>query len=251
MNQQQFYKTKKWETFRKIIVDQNLDADGYVHCARCGKPILKKYDLIVHHKQELSDENVNDYSVSLNPDNVECVCFSCHNRIHERFQQGSGNGGWKPVQKRVYIVYGAPCAGKSTWVNRVATDQDLVVDMDNIWQMISINERYVKPSALKSVVFQIRDQMYDIIKHRSGSWHCAYVITGGALQGDRERLRQRIGADDLIYIDASIYECIQRVKQRDMSDSLKLDWMDYINDWFEMFQPDDPVDDTTDIPHFN
>lgn len=116
--QQEFYHSKAWESFRKVIIEQRTDADGFVHCSECGKPILKKYDLIIHHIKELSDANVNDANISLNPDNVEIICFRCHNKVHDRWQ--GGNGGWKPVPKRVYIVYGSPCAGKSTWVHENA-----------------------------------------------------------------------------------------------------------------------------------
>ena len=244
MTQEQFYKSDKWLNFRKIIIDQRTDNDGYVHCSQCGKPILKKYDLILHHKKELSDQNVDDVNISLNPDNVEVICFKCHNKIHDRWQGGNSHTGWKMPQKQIYIVYGAPCSGKTTWVNSVATDQDLIVDLDNIWQMISINDRYTKPSALKSVVFQVRDQMYDIIKYRSGNWHNAFVITGGALKGDRERLKQRIGATDLVYIDADIHECLKRIQERHMSIDQKLEWSDFVVEWFERFQPDDLPSDS-------
>lgn len=37
---------------------------------------------IVHHKIELNEDNVNDPSVALNPDNMMLVCFDCHNKIH-------------------------------------------------------------------------------------------------------------------------------------------------------------------------
>ena len=233
MNRQQFYKSKQWESFRKVIIEQRADPDGFVRCAICGKPILKKYDLIVHHKKELTEANVNDALVALNPDNVECVHFKCHNMLHDRWQ--GGNGGYKPVTKKVFIVYGSPCSGKSTWVKSVATEDDLVVDLDNIWQMISINDKYIKPAALKSVVFQIRDGLYDIIKYRSGKWHNAYVITGGALLGDRERLKRRVGADDLIFIDTDMNTCIKRAADRgDASD----EWIQYINDWFAQYQPE-------------
>lgn len=229
-----FYRSKEWEAFRKVIIAQRTDADGYVHCAMCGKPILKKYDLIIHHKKELSEDNVNDAMVALNPDNVECVCFRCHNKIHDRWQ--GGNGGWKPVQKQVFIVYGSPCAGKSTWVRSVAEPEDLVVDMDSIWQMISINDRYDKPAQLRSVAFQIRDGLYDIIKYRSGKWHNAYVIVGGALKGDRDRLVQRIGADDLVFIDTPMDECMKRVMNRGLDEAHEAEWLLYIEDWFEKFQ---------------
>ena len=167
ITREQFYKSKQWEAFRKVIIAERTDEDGFVHCCRCGKPILNKYDLIIHHKIELNEANVNDTMISLNPDNVDCICFRCHNKEHERFgfqKEGHKNGFYKPVQKKVYIVYGSPCAGKSTWVHDVATKDDLIVDLDNIWQMISVNDRYSKPAALKSVVFDVRDKLYDIIK---------------------------------------------------------------------------------------
>lgn len=234
ITREQFYKSKKWEAFRQVIIDQNTDADGYVHCSVCGKPILKKYDLIVHHKKELSEANVNDVMVALNPDNVECVCFRCHNKVHDRWQ--GGNSGYKPVPKRVYIVYGSPASGKSTWVHGVATPDDLVVDLDQIWQMISINDKYDKPAALKSVVFEMRDKMYDIIKYRSGKWHNAFIITGGALKGDRERLQQRVGADELIFIDTDQAECMKRVLKKGLNDAQVLQWKKFIDDWFEKYQ---------------
>lgn len=238
MNQQQFYKSKEWESFRKIIIAERTDADGYVHCAKCGKPILKKYDLIIHHKQELSDANVADASVSLNPDNVECVCFKCHNKIHERFGYNKSSA-VRNVPKHVYIVYGAPCAGKTTFVKENAMPEDIVVDIDRIWQMISINDEYSKPASIKSAVFDVRDKLYDIIKYRSGNWHNAYIITGGAMQGDRDRLKQRVGADDLIFIDTSYMDCIKRVHLRDLSEEQKLNWFAYIDEWFAHYQPDE------------
>lgn len=238
LTREQFYKSKKWESFRKVIIEQRTDADGFVHCCECGKPIVNKYDLIIHHKKELSEANVNDAMIALNPDNVDCLCFKCHNKVHDRWQGGNSSSGWKKPERHVYIVYGAPCAGKSSWVHDNATQSDLVVDLDDIWQMISINDRYVKPNALKSVVFEVRDKMYDIIKHRSGNWHSAFVITGGALVGDRERLKQRIGATDLVYIDTPKDECLRRLMTRQHdSDQLVL-WSDLIDEWFERFQED-------------
>ena len=91
-----FDRSKEWEAFRKVIIEQRTDADGYVHCTMCGKAILKPYDIIIHHKQELSDANVNDAMIALNPDNVECVHFRCHNAIHERFQGGDGGSHFIP-----------------------------------------------------------------------------------------------------------------------------------------------------------
>ena len=236
MTREQFYKSKTWEAFRRVVIEERTDADGYVHCTFCNKPIIHKYDLIIHHKKELTEANVNDAMVALNPDNVECVCFRCHNKEHERF--GFNKTSYGNVKKHVYIVYGSPCAGKTTWVHDVASKNDLIVDLDAIWQMISINDRYEKPDALRSVAFEMRDKMYDIIKYRSGKWHNAYIITGGALKGDRDRLKQRVAADDLIFIDTPKDECLNRVLNRQTNDTQKQVWLKYVLDWFDSFQPE-------------
>ena len=236
MTREQFYKSKQWEKFRQVVINQRMDDDGYVHCCRCGKPILKKYDLILHHKKELNEANVNDAAVALNPDNVECICFKCHNAEHERWQ--GGNGGWTAPQKKVYIVYGAPCSGKTTWVKENAGVNDLVVDIDSIWQMISINARYEKPAALKAVVFQVRDALYDIVRYRNGKWYSAYIITGGAMKGERDRLQARVGADDFIYIDTNEGECIERCVNRGMDQDTTAQWIQFIKEWFSQFQSD-------------
>lgn len=242
MTREQFYKSKTWEAFRRVVIEERTDADGYVHCASCNKPIIHKYDLIIHHKKELSEANVNDAMVALNPDNVECICFRCHNKEHERFGFNKSSFG-RNIKKHVYIVYGSPCSGKTTWVHSVASKDDLIVDLDSIWQMISINERYEKPDALRSVVFQMRDALYDVIKYRSGKWHNAYIITGGALKGDRDRLKQRVAADDLIYIDTSQDECLKRVLNRQVSEEQQQLWLKYVLDWFDSFQPEPDLEE--------
>lgn len=236
--QQDFYRSKEWETFRQIVIDKRTHDDGFVYCDICGKPILKKYDLILHHKEELNDLNVLDRNISLNEDKIEIVHFKCHNKLHERFgfNKTSVN---TYVKKHVYIVYGSPCSGKTTWVHEVATENDLIVDMDSLWQMISVNDRYSKPGTLRSVAFELRDKLYDIVKYRSGKWHNAYVITGGALKGDRDRLTARIGADECIFIDTDYNECIRRLINRDdMSEDIKDEWHQYIDQWFNTYQAD-------------
>lgn len=121
-----FYKSNQWRDLVNLLKLERVNEDGYVVCERCGKPILKPYDCIAHHKIELTNDNVNDVNISLNPDNIELIHFKCHNKDHKRF--GYEN------QRKVYIVYGAPYAGKSEWVRSVASYEDLIVDINDIYQ---------------------------------------------------------------------------------------------------------------------
>lgn len=221
-----FYKSKEWLKFREIAINDSI-IDGYVRCSHCGKAIVTRYDTIVHHKIELNEANVNNYDVSLNPANVEVICFKCHNKEHARF-------GYEH-KKKVFIVYGSPLSGKSTWVKSVAQPNDLIVDMDNIHQMVSVNDRYDKNDRLNSVVFEVRDKLYELIKYRSGKWQNAYVIAGVPMVGERERLVKRLNADELVFIECDKEECINRLNQRDMSDESRSKWLQYIHDWFDKY----------------
>lgn len=46
-------------------------------CERCGG-----VGFIVHHKTELTPENINDDRIAYGFDNLELLCLSCHNREH-------------------------------------------------------------------------------------------------------------------------------------------------------------------------
>jgi len=212
-----FYKSDEWEKLRARLMLERLTPEGELICARCGKPISKPYDCIGHHKVELTEDNVNDYSMSLNPENVELIHFKCHNQIHKRF------GGFS---QSVYLVYGAPCSGKTTWVRSVAEPDDLILDLDSIWESLCISDRFHKPNRLKANVFGVRDTILEQIKTRTGQWRNAYVIGGYPLRSDRDRLCSLLRAKP-IYIEATREECLSRAK-REL-------WKDYIENWFEDF----------------
>ena len=221
-----FYKSTEWENLREVLINERIDADGNVICAHCGKPILKKYDMIGHHKTPLTEENVNDVTISLNPDNIDLVHHRCHNLIHEKF-------GYK--RKEIYLVYGSPLSGKSTWVNDNMSQGDLIVDMDSIWQCISGCKRYVKPGRLNAVAFAMRDFLMEQVKIHNGKWNNAYIVGGFPLVAERERICRTLGARE-VYIDTSKEECLRRLESAaDGRD--KAEWTKYIEDWWRLNHP--------------
>lgn len=223
-----FYKSDQWAGFRNVVISERQNPkDKINYCEHCGKPIVDDYDLILHHKEELTNENVNDYSISLNQEMVEIICFKCHNIKHSRF-------GFE-ARKRVYLVYGAPCSGKTSWVKEVAQQNDLIVDLDSIYEMISSNGRYIKPNRLKSVAFDIRDKLLEIIKYRSGKWQNAYVIGGYPVYMERKRLLDRINAEE-VFINADKQKCLERLHSV-CDNRSRNEWEKYIEEWFKRYQP--------------
>lgn len=218
-----FYRSKDWIDLIQIIKLKRVDEHGMLICEHCKKPIVAKYDCIGHHVIELTEDNVNDVNISLNEDNIMLVHHRCHNIIHNKLGIGC---------KQVYVVYGSPLSGKSTYVKDCISYGDIVIDMDNIWQCISGQDRYVKPKRLTQNVFDIRNLLIDSIRMRKGNWLNAYVIGGYPLISERERLIKSLGARE-IFVDISKEECIARL--RSCNDRDHDEWLRYIDDWWEKF----------------
>ena len=227
-NASEFYTSQVWRQFRLMLMNERVNEQGELICQHCGKPIIKGYDCIAHHITEITPQNLNDVNITLNPDNIMLVHARCHNNIHQRF-----GGRLRDYQRKVYLVYGAPCSGKTTYVKENMQVGDLVIDLDSVWECISGQPRYVKPNELKSIVFDIRNKLLDSVKTRQGRWQCCYIIEGLPLVGERMRRIETLGAEP-IYIQATREECLKRLREN--PNGRGAEYEDYINNWFDTYQ---------------
>lgn len=220
-----FYTSKEWADFRQVIIAERADADGFVYDEITGKRIVKAYDIILHHKIPLTLDNVNDANISLNPDNIQIVSFKTHNEIHERF------GTWT---RHIYLVYGCPLSGKSTFVKDRAGIHDLIVDIDSIYACISNNPLYTKSNRLYDNVRAVQDALLESIKYKRGKWINAFIISGMPYAGERERFCIEYGAEP-IFIECDQDTALSRLGAvQDGRD--KNEWSGYINKWFMRYQ---------------
>lgn len=219
-----FYRSKEWEALLKVLRNERVNEQGHIICAYCGEPIVKAYDCIGHHKIYLTEENYTDAAISLNPDNIELVHHKCHNYIHNKLGYS---------QRQVYIVWGSPLSGKTTYIADAMQEGDLVIDIDSIWECVSGCDRYVKPNRLKSVVFSVRDNLIESVKHRRGKWNNAYICGGYPYKAERDRLIDMLGARE-VFIDTSKEECLKRLYESNDRDIAA--WETYINDWWLQYK---------------
>lgn len=70
-----FYNSKAWKNCQKAYKAYRLGI-----CERCGSPEGTE----VHHKIMLNEYNINDASITLNFDNLELLCQTCHAKHHNR-----------------------------------------------------------------------------------------------------------------------------------------------------------------------
>ena len=224
----EFRRSDEWYKFRNAYISKRIadSSRGELICDQCCKPIYRKYDCILHHKIELTEANVHDTSISLNASNIMCVHFECHNEIHSRFGKGC---------RKVYIVHGAPCSGKSSWVSSVCKRDDLVIDMDMIYKMINThNDMYDKPDRLKTVAFKVKETLLECVKNRIGFWQNAYIITTESLESQLNRMSVMYGAE-LIHIDTDKETCISNLMNDESKRLYRAEWIGYINNYFETY----------------
>lgn len=240
-NLPQFYGSKEWGACKEQVLYSRLQKDGSVICEFCGKPIVKSFNsqannnkgaMVFHHKIYLNTLNVNDASISINPSNIQILHWACHNEIHERFI-----GLNTRPEKKVYIITGAPCSGKTSFVKERLQANDLILDIDDIWEMVSGQDRYVKPNSLKPIVFQLRDDIKGLISRGTGTWRNAYIIESLPSPSDRNREADRYRAFnvEIITMETSEAECLQRLYNEPKGRNIK-DYEGYIKEYFSRFQ---------------
>lgn len=197
-NLKEFYRSIEWRKFRETYLAERIARDGELIDDITGNPILKPYDAILHHVEHLTEQNVMDYSISLNPDNIQLVSYKTHNRLHEKFFK----------KKKVVVVFGSSRSGKSTFVDSVMGKDDIVICVDRLYTAIS-NTR--SPKVLGTVM-DMQRMLLDVVKTRKGNWATVYIITTSIF--NTKRIRDTVDPDEIIHIDTDKQTCFERAKEK-------------------------------------
>lgn len=237
-NTAQFYKSQDWSDCKAQVTQERLK-NGALYCEHCGQLIVKNFNpaannnagaIVFHHKTYLNNYNVNDASIAINPANIMVLHWKCHNEIHERFGYNSGNN---QPEKKVYLITGASCSGKTTWVKERLQPNDIVLDIDDIWEMVSGQQRYTKPNSLKPVIFRLRDELKELISKGAGTWRNAYIIESLPSPTDRNREADKYKAFnvEVVTMSATQEECLQRLHENPNGRNVNA-YESYIKEYF-------------------
>lgn len=127
----------------------------------------------------------------------------------------------------VYLIYGSPCSGKSTYISEHLKDGDLVCDVDLIYQAISNHDAHDADLHVHEVALKLKSVLLDIIRDRDGDWSDAYVVSIANTKVKVKDDMERIKADKAIFIDTPYEVCMERAKER----PFYFQWL--IQEWFE------------------
>ena len=127
----------------------------------------------------------------------------------------------------VYLIYGSPCSGKSTYINEHLKRGDLICDVDLIYGAISGQNMHDAELYTHEVACNLTSALKDIIRDRKGGWSNAYVVSIANTKDKLKTEMERIKADEAIFIDTPYEVCMERAKER----PFYFQWL--IQEWFE------------------
>lgn len=130
------------------------------------------------------------------------------------------------------IVTGAPGSGKTTWVNDVRNENDLVIDLDAIKSALWGSESFHAELTDKKVeiLISVRDSLYESVSDRKNESMC-YIITTENDPGRLDSLKEKLHAE-LKVMDTPKEECIKRVMSDDTRPNKGV-FLDLIEKWYE------------------
>lgn len=114
----------------------------------------------------------------------------------------------------VYLVYGSPCSGKTTYVREHAKRGDIISDLDAIYGAITSDDEHDADLYTIKVAKELDAVLREIIRERRGKWKNAYVTS---IANTKEKLKadmEIVNADECIYIDTPLEVCMERAKDR-------------------------------------
>lgn len=206
-----FYHSKAWERVRQAAL---LRDNGMCQADGCNRPAEE-----VHHTIPLTLYNIDDPDTTLNLDRLVSLCRDCHFREHRRMMAQkferrecvlNKDGYWFDEdgvmrQTEVYLVWGAPASGKTTYVQKHREASDLVIDLDKIRWALGGGRN------LLGVCLSVREHLFRLIEERDGEVDCRRVWVIATLPNKKERhaLTDRLRARE-IHMDAGLEECKAR-----------------------------------------
>lgn len=114
----------------------------------------------------------------------------------------------------VYLIYGSPCSGKSTYIKEHMKRGDLICDVDLIYGAISGQMLHDAELYTHEIACKLDQILKDIIRDREGNWKDAYVVSIANTDERVKKDMERVNADEAIFIDTPYEVCLDRSKER-------------------------------------
>ena len=197
----------KWKRARDIFLRVNT------LCVECEKEDrlvpATVVDHIIPHK--------GDYELFWDKNNWQSLCKRHHDMktVRESRRINLRPKDMKHSLSPLTIICGPPGSGKSHYVDNVARDDDLIIDLDVIKAQVTGTSIYDRSDteALRLAIDKRNSILRELSKKKKYSK--VYFIVMGAKQSEREWWKNTLGATDVIVLDTPLNVCIDRINADD------------------------------------
>lgn len=128
---------------------------------------------------------------------------------------------------RIVVVYGAPMSGKTTYVNEVMQDTDLVFDYDALTQALTNSQYQQHNDSAHKLVMDIRNKMVDHAKQTTEG--TLYMITTYLSYTLLDKVETHFNTQ-YKQMDTSLDECKRRLSISDRHNKQHV--MQVIHEWY-------------------
>lgn len=229
----------RWRKASKMFLKEH----PLCECEECVKYGRLKTANVVHHIVP----HRGNYELFWDDRNWQAMNKRCHDRhTFRETRKGINNKmSWEGyrfdsegemVPVKVYLIWGAPASGKTTYVREHMQEGDMVVDLDMIKQSIGMVGKTEAWDLLLETAIGIRDYLYDLIDKRKIKTN-VWVIAGLPTKQERDAVIKKIRPDDIKFIDATQDKCIEQAI-KDVSRVDKERQLDIIRKWFKRYYGD-------------
>jgi len=125
-----------------------------------------------------------------------------------------------------FVIAGAPCSGKSSFVRATAQPGDLIYDYDDLHRALSGLGSHQHLASIRPYVLAARDAIFHQLE--AHGQQSAFVITSSPRRAEVEALANRLSAE-LVLLSVSLADAHQRA---DLDERPEV-WHAYIENWFK------------------
>lgn len=130
------------------------------------------------------------------------------------------------MKKKLNIIYGAPCSGKTTWVQKNKNNNCLIYDFDKIMSAFSGLDNHEKNVHLVKFINSMREDFFSEL-HTNKEISEGYYITT-FLPGNLKYYTQYFDVN-YVKIDPTEKICLERVTKRNNYEEL----IPIIKEWYK------------------
>ena len=140
------------------------------------------------------------------------------------------------VKSDVYLVWGSPGSGKTTYVKEHMKHGDMVIDLDLIKQSLGMCDIKDASDSLLNTALKVQELLYKLVEDREFEASNVWIVSSMPDGHKRNRLIKQldIDEDNVIFIKATEEQCIERAmndderKDKDLQERI-------IRRWFKVF----------------